>query len=259
MNDPGAFVGGSATPQRPTPLLEVRDVTASYGPYKALFGVSLEVQEASAVALLGSNGAGKSTLARVITGLVPATGGTVRFGGEDVTKMSAWRISRRGMAHVPEGRGVFSSLSVAENLELTFLHRVGRRGVDAAFEKVYDAFPVLYSSRRQKAGTLSGGQQRILSLAKELAAPPRLLVADELSLGLAPVVVDSVYAGLEAIRTQGTAVLVVEQHVNRALELASEAIVLDRGKVVWAGPSSQAAQAMEQVLRQGSGSVAALH
>jgi branched-chain amino acid transport system ATP-binding protein len=228
-------------------VLEFSGVCASYGTYRALFSVSFAVPRSGKVALLGSNGAGKSTVARVATGLVPVTSGVVRVGGEDVNRLPAHRIARLGVAHVPEGRGVFSTLTVAENLALAF-NRLGRSSVSGALDRAYEAFPVLSERRKQMAGTLSGGQQRILSLAKVLAAPPALLVVDELSLGLAPVVVDAVYDGLATIHAQGCALLIVEQQVDRALDLADHAVVLSSGSVAWQGPASQAGPAVEQLL-----------
>ena len=185
------------------PVLELEDVSASYSTYRALFGVSLVVPDNGIVALVGSNGAGKSTLARVVSGLVPSSGGTIRVAGQDVTRWSAHRIARLGVAHVPEGRAIFSTLTVEENLTVSFSQRVGRKGTPEALARAYEAFPVLAERRRQLGGTLSGGQQRILSLAKVLAVPPRLLIVDELSLGLAPVIVDQVYDGLVAIHQRG--------------------------------------------------------
>ena len=169
-----------------TPLLDVRELTASYGPFRALFGVSFSVPEGGAVALLGPNGAGKSTVARVVTGLVAPTGGRIAFDGSDVTGWPAWKIARLGIAHAPEGRSVLSTLTVEENLALAFRRSLGRRGVADAIARAYDEFPRLRERRQQLAGTLSGGEQRTLSLARVLADPPRLLVVDELSLGLAP-------------------------------------------------------------------------
>jgi branched-chain amino acid transport system ATP-binding protein len=229
-------------------ILEVAHVSASYGPYRALFDVSFSIPAGGVVALIGSNGAGKSTVARTITGLVTATDGSVRFGGTDVTRTSAWRIARLGMAHVVEGRGIFSSLTVEENLVLVFRQRAGRTSVAENLARAYEAFPILGERRKQAAGTLSGGQQRLLSLAKVLVVPPKLLVADELSLGLAPVVVDMVYEGLEAINRNGTAMLVVEQQIDRALKLASKALVLDRGRVAYDGSPAGAASAVDQLL-----------
>ena len=237
---------------QPQPLLVAEQVSASYGSYRALFGVSLQVPEAGAVALLGSNGAGKSTFARVVTGLLPVTAGTITLAGKSLTNLPAWSIARLGIAHVPEGRGVFSSLTVEENLNLYFRSRAGRHGSSAALQRAYDGFPILAERRKQLAGTLSGGQQRILSLAKVLAVPPRLLVADELSLGLAPVIVDEVYSGLAAIRQAGTALLIVEQQVDRALALADYTVLLSKGVVAWHGPPSGAPAAMEWVLSGGA-------
>jgi branched-chain amino acid transport system ATP-binding protein len=229
-------------------ILEVAHVSASYGPYRALFDVSFSVPAGGVVALIGSNGAGKSTVARTITGLVTATDGSVFLAGTDVTRMHAWRIARLGVAHVVEGRGIFSSLTVEENLVLVFRQRAGRNRVAANLARAYEAFPILGERRKQAAGTLSGGQQRLLSLAKVLVVPPKLLVADELSLGLAPVVVDAVYDGLEVINRNGTAMLVVEQQVDRVLKLASKALVLDRGRVVYDGTPAGAATAIDQLL-----------
>ncbi len=229
-------------------VLELEDVSASYGPYRALFGVSFSVAEGAAVALLGPNGAGKSTVARVASGLVPVASGRVRVGGTDVTGRPAWAIARAGLSHVPEGRGVFESLSVEENLVLSLRRRAGRRGVAASLARAYERFPALAERRHVRTGALSGGQQRLLSLAKVLVVPPKILVADELSLGLAPSVVDDVYAALSDVRVQGTSLVVVEQQVDRALDLASSAIVLDRGSVAYEGPSSDARAVAEQVL-----------
>ena len=240
-----------ATAPGGAPVLELCDVRASYGTYRALFGVSLAVPQSGIVALLGSNGAGKSTVARVVSGLVPVTDGTVCVDGTDVTNEPAHRIARMGVAQVTEGRGIFSTLSVEENLVLSFGKKLPKREVPDALERAYSAFGVLGERRRQQAGTLSGGQQRMLSLAKAMAVPPRLLVADELSLGLAPVVIDAVYEGLLAIRDQGSALLVVEQQVDRALAIADHAVLLAKGSVAWTGPSADAEAAMERVLDSG--------
>lgn len=227
-------------------VLEVEDLRAGYGPYRALFGVGLTVGAGETVALLGPNGAGKSTVARVVSGLVRPSSGRVRVDGRDVTGAAPWRIARSGVAHLPEGRAVFASLSVEENLLLA-LGRMGTRAdVVAALASVYERFGALAELRRRRAGSLSGGQQRLLSLAKVIAVAPRVLVADELSLGLAPSVVDDVYESLVALRGAGTALLVVEQQVERALALASRAVVLDHGTVAYDGPSSRA---MEVVVR----------
>jgi len=231
-----------------SPLLEFEAVNASYSTYRALFEVSFHVPERGIVALLGSNGAGKSTVARVATGLVPATAGVIRFNGRDITGLAAHKIAHAGVAHVPEGRGIFSSLTVEENLTLAFRQKVGRGGVAEACERAFTAFPALVPCRRQMGGTLSGGQQRMLSLARVLAVTPRLLIVDELSLGLAPVVIDAVYEGLLAVRDSGCALLVVEQQVDRALAIADTAVLLAHGAVAWSGPATGAAAAMEELL-----------
>ncbi|MDR3648382.1 MAG: ABC transporter ATP-binding protein [Acidimicrobiales bacterium] len=228
-----------------TPILELENVSAAYSTYRALFGVSLVVPEDGIIALVGSNGSGKSTLARVVSGLVPASGGMIRVAGEDVTRFSAHRISRLGVVHVPEGRAIFSSLSVEENLTVSFSRRLGRKGTSAALARAYQAFPVLAERRKQLGGTLSGGQQRILSLAKVLAVPPKLLIVDELSLGLAPVIVDQVYDGLIAIHQEGCALLVVEQQVDRVLAIADRAVLLVKGAVAWEGPARDARPTLE--------------
>jgi branched-chain amino acid transport system ATP-binding protein len=236
----GGAAGGSA--------LEVVRVSASYGPYRALFDVTFNVPEGGVTALIGSNGAGKSTVSRVVTGLLASTEGAIRLGGRDVTGLPAYKIARAGAAHVPEGRGVFANLTVEENLKLAFRQRGGRQSVSGSLQKAYAAFPVLGERRRQNGGTLSGGEQRILSLAKVLVAPPRLLVADEISLGLAPVMIDAVYEGLRKINGAGTALLIVEQQVDRVLEIAGTAVVLEHGSVAYCGNAAGALTAVEQVL-----------
>ena len=217
------------------PLLELRDVQAGYGPFRALFGVSLSVRERSVLALLGSNGAGKTTVARVCSGLIRPTAGKYLFDGQDVSKERAYGLARKGIAQAPEGRSVFASLTVEENLLLTLRRQLGRSGASAGLGRAYEMFPPLGKRRRQVAGTLSGGEQRMLALARVLAKPPRLLVCDELSLGLAPIVVDEVYRTLETIRDAGTTLLIVEQHVGHALALADDVAVLVKGRVTYSG------------------------
>jgi branched-chain amino acid transport system ATP-binding protein len=239
---------GTADPGAQGDVLVLDDVSASYGPYRALFNVSFRVPAGGMLALVGSNGAGKSTVARTVSGLVTATSGRIDFAGLDVTRMPAFRIARHGMAHVVEGRGVFSTLTVEENLTLAFRQRAGRQLLASNLERAYTAFPILGERRRQLAGRLSGGQQRLLSLAKVLVVPPKILIADELSLGLAPVVIDAVYDGLREINRNGTALVVVEQQVSRVLELADRAVVLDRGSVAYEGEPSGAGKAVETIM-----------
>lgn len=219
--------------------LSLAGVDASYGPFRALFDVTFEVQPGEVLALLGPNGAGKSTIARVVSGLVPVTGGSVSVGEIDVTGRSATQIRRAGLLHVPEGRGVFSSLSVEENLKLELLAqpRPTRRRLLA---EAYERFSILKDRRNQRAGTLSGGQQRLLSLAGALVAPPKVLVADELSLGLAPNILGEIYESLATLAKAGTALVVIEQQIDRALALADRAVVIDHGRVLFSGSPEDA-------------------
>ena len=223
-----------------TAALELRNVSAGYGPFHALFDVSLAVGDGEAVALLGSNGAGKTTVARVATGLVTPMSGTVHIDGVDMTGALTHRFARAGVVHAPEGRSVFATLTVEENLVLSFRRSRGRAGVGDALAQAFDLFPALAVRRRQLAGTLSGGEQRMLSMARVLVETPRVLVADELSLGLAPIVVDEVYANLQRLRGTGTALLIVEQHVGHALELCDRVVLLDHGAVSWEGTPADA-------------------
>jgi branched-chain amino acid transport system ATP-binding protein len=230
------------------PALSLQHVSAGYGRFRALFDVSLQVAAGSVTALVGPNGAGKSTIARVATGLVPVTGGRVLVGGQDVTGWPAWRTARLGVAHAPEGRSVFATLDVEENLLLTFRRGAGRRAAAEALDRAYARFPRLAERRRQLAGTLSGGEQRMLALARVLAVPPRLLVVDELSLGLAPKVVDEVFRALQDIRAAGTAILLVEQQVPRALQLAERVAILRKGRIVHDGPTSELGDLVTELL-----------
>ncbi len=222
------------------PILQVRGLEVRYGEARALFGVDLEVAEGQVVAVLGPNGAGKSSLAAAITGRVAPSAGTVQVGGADVTGRAASRISRLGVAYVPEERAIFPHLSVHDNLRVLLRHAVPKSERSIALDRSFELFPVLRERRRQQAGTLSGGEQQMLSLARVLAAPPRLLVADEMSLGLAPRLVELVFESLGAARAEGVTVLLIEQYVERALELADEAVILRRGRVAWHGPASEA-------------------
>ena len=223
-----------------TAVLELRAVTAGYGPFRALFGVDLTVDPGEAVALVGPNGSGKTTVARVASGLLRPASGAVLVDGTEVTGQPAHRFVRAGISHAPEGRSVFATLTVRENLELSFRRLVGRSGLAAALGRAYELFPVLGERRNQAAGSLSGGEQRMLSMARVLVEQPKLLIADELSLGLAPIVVDELYASLARLRDEGTALLVVEQQVGHALALASRVAILSHGSVAWTGSSEEA-------------------
>jgi branched-chain amino acid transport system ATP-binding protein len=235
------------------PVLELRGVDASYGPFRSLFGISFCLDRGRVLALLGSNGSGKTTVARVCSGLVKPSAGQIFFEGDDVTGEDVYRFARRGVVHAPEGRSVFASLTVVENLELTFRRSHGRAGVRSALDQAFEMFPRLGERRRQVAGTLSGGEQRMLSLVRVMVEQPRLLIADELSLGLAPIIVDEVYRTLARIRDAGTTLLIIEQHVHHALGLADDAIVLVKGEVAYAGPVSELGDLQARVLGDGRG------
>jgi ABC-type branched-subunit amino acid transport system ATPase component len=238
-----ADVRPSATPSAaasPSPLLSVRDMGVRYGEATALSGVSFDVAEGSALAVLGANGAGKSSLARAVSGLVHPSAGQVMFAGEEIGDWPAYRIRRAGMVHLPEGRGLFRGLTVTDNLRMATAALEDRRARADAIERVFEIFPPLAARRRQVASLLSGGEQQMLSLARALATSPKLLIADELSLGLAPRVVDVVFEGLGNARDAGVTVVMIEQYVDRALAFADQCLVLQRGELAWKGPSRDA-------------------
>ena len=222
------------------PLLRVTDVEVAYGEARALFGVSFEVRAGSVTAVLGANGAGKSSLASAIAGVVTPSGGSIEFDGQDITGRSAHAICKSGLAYVPESRNIFPHLSVRDNLWAQIRFTVPGNARREALDRAFELFPVLAERRRQQAGTLSGGEQQMLSLARVLAAPPKLLIADEMSLGLAPLMVDLVFQSLERARNEGVTVLLIEQFVERALRLADEAVILRHGLVGWIGHADDA-------------------
>jgi branched-chain amino acid transport system ATP-binding protein len=233
----------------PDDILSVEGLDAAYGDVKALFGVSFTVPRGSVVAVLGANGAGKSTLARAVSGVLRPAAGTVTFDGRDTTRWSAHRLARAGLVHVPEGRGIFPKLSVHDNLRMGVRHAVPRAEQRAAIERAYQLFPRLGERRRQLGGTLSGGEQQMLAMARVLAVPPALLVADEMSMGLAPRLVDLIFESLAKAKAQGITVVLIEQYVDRALALADHAVILRRGERVWSGSAADArAEAAEQYL-----------
>jgi branched-chain amino acid transport system ATP-binding protein len=223
-------------------LLSVEGIRVRYASVHALFNVSLDVPQGSVVAVLGANGAGKSTLARTVSGLVPSFAGKVTFDGQDITKWHPHKIRRAGLVHIPEGRGIFPGLSVQENIRMA-VRRVGstdqRRSAAA---HAYELFPALSNRRTQRAGTLSGGEQQMLALARALAVPPRLIIADEMSLGLAPLIVDFVFENIERASQTGVTIVLIEQFIHRALSLASECVILRQGSVAWTGPADHARQ-----------------
>jgi branched-chain amino acid transport system ATP-binding protein len=235
-----------------TAVLELRDVQACYGAFRSLFGVSLAVGRGEALALVGPNGAGKTTVARVATGLVAPTAGSVTVDGEDMAGRPTYAFARAGVAHAPEGRSVFATLTVEENLALSIRRIRGRTGVRGGLDAAYDLFPVLGERRQQAAGTLSGGEQRMLSMARVLVDPPKVLVADELSLGLAPRIIEQTYASLARLRDTGTSLLVIEQHVSHALALCDRVAVLDHGTVAWTGATGEANERVQAYLPAGA-------
>jgi branched-chain amino acid transport system ATP-binding protein len=216
------------------PLLEVSAVRARYGAIEALKGVSLTVGEGEVVTLIGSNGAGKSTTLRSIAGLTPAFAGRITYDGEDITGVPADEIVTRGIALSPEGRRCFARMSVRENLDLGAYRRRDAASVAADMERVFSLFPRLKERVDQKAGTMSGGEQQMLAIGRALMASPRLLLLDEPSLGIAPVLVDRIYETIGEIHRSGVAILLVEQNASRALDAAGRGYVLETGRVVLA-------------------------
>ena len=232
-------VEAASRPQSEVPMLRVSDVSASYGHALALDHVSLEAPPGSVLALLGANGAGKSTLGRTLAGLIPTASGTIELDGVDITGLPAQEIRRRGLAYLPEGRGVFPSLSVTDNL-LMAVRTMPRHERAEAVDRALNMFPIFQQRRKQLAGQMSGGEQQMLSLARALAVAPRLVVADELSLGLAPKIVDQVYDALRIGLADGITLVIIEQLVHRALEMADHCCILRRGQVAWSGSSEEA-------------------
>jgi branched-chain amino acid transport system ATP-binding protein len=218
-------------------MLALEGLTARYGHVVALADVSLTVAAAEFVCLIGANGAGKTTTLKAISGLVPAAAGRIRFDGRDIHGLPPQEILRRGIAHCPEGRRVFPYMTVDENLAMGAYVRTDADGVASDLDRVFSHFPILAERRRQAAGTLSGGEQQMLAIGRALMARPRLILFDEPSLGLAPTIVDTVFAIIAGIQREGTTVLMVEQNAYMALSLASRAYVMETGRIVLEGPA----------------------
>ena len=227
-------------------MLEAANLNVGYGDAPALWDVSLAVGKGEIVSVLGPNGAGKTTLVNAIARLLPIRRGTLRFDGADVTAASAQDMCNRGVALIPEGRRLFTKMSVEENLELGSYRRAARSEKAAGRERVYAMFPILAERRQQLAGTLSGGQQQMLAIGRALMAQPKLLLIDEPSLGLAPLIVEQVFATIRQIHASGVSILLIEQNVAKALELAERAYVLEGGRIVAAG-SPAALRAQPQI------------
>jgi branched-chain amino acid transport system ATP-binding protein len=216
-------------------LLEVQEVESFYGRVRALNGVSLQVRQGEIVTLIGSNGAGKTTTLRTISGLLRPAKGRVVFEGADITRTPAHEIVRLGICHAPEGRRLFARMSVLDNLVMGAYSRRDGRGIQKDLERVFELFPRIRERRRQIAGTLSGGEQQMLAVGRALMPHPKLLMLDEPSLGLAPILQDTIFSTIVDINRQGTPVLLVEQNANKALEIAHRAYVLETGSIVSEG------------------------
>ena len=222
-------------------MLKLSMVSASYGSVPAVNEVSIEVGEGEAVSLLGANGAGKSTTLRAISGLVKLTGGSIIFDGTDISGMAPYKITELGIAHVPEGRQVFPEMTVLENLEIGAYIPSAKADRKRTIDLVFSIFPKLAIRQKQLAGTMSGGEQQMLAVGRGLMLKPRLLILDEPSLGLAPVMADVTFEKIHEIHAMGTAILLVEQNVSRALTLVQRAYVLESGRVLMHGTSAELA------------------
>jgi branched-chain amino acid transport system ATP-binding protein len=221
-----------------TPILQVDDIHTFYGSIEALKGISLEVYEGEIVTLIGSNGAGKTTTLRSISGIVAPRTGAIYYLGKDITGMPGHQVASIGIAQSPEGRRIFPRMTVLENLEMGAFTRKDNAAIRADVERVYEMFPRLKERQKQKAGTMSGGEQQMLAMGRALMAQPKLLLLDEPSLGLAPVIVDKIYEIIREINQQGVTILLVEQNANYALDVSSRGYVLETGTVALSDKSS---------------------
>jgi len=219
-------------------VLAIENLVTHYGPVEALKGITLHVNQGEIVTLIGANGAGKSTTLRTISGLVRPTRGTITYEGHDLTALPPERIVALGIAHVPEGRRVFPLMTVLENLELGAYTRSDARAIQEDLDRVFTLFPRLAERRTQLAGTMSGGEQQMLAIGRALMARPRLLLLDEPSMGLAPIIVESIFQVIEDINKQGTTILLVEQNANLALSVAHKGYVLETGRIALSGTAA---------------------
>ena len=220
-------------------MLEVKDLEVYYGMIQAIKGISFEVNKGEVIALIGANGAGKTTTLHTITGLLSPKKGSVMFEGKDITKIPAHKIVSMGMAHVPEGRRVFADLSVYENLKLGAYTRKDKENLNKDLESIYERFPRLAERKNQSAGTLSGGEQQMLAMGRALMSKPSIILMDEPSMGLSPILVNEIFDINESISKSGTTVLLVEQNAKKALSIADRAYVLETGKIVTSGKASE--------------------
>ena len=216
-------------------LLEVQDIQVYYGMIQALKGVSFSVNEGEVIALIGANGAGKTTTLHTVTGLLRAKSGHIIYDGQDITKVPPHKIVTMGMAHVPEGRRVFANMTVLQNLKMGAFTRSDKNEIDATIEKVYKRFPRLKERQNQTAGTLSGGEQQMLAMGRALMSKPKIVLLDEPSMGLSPILVNEIFDIIQALNEAGTTVLLVEQNAKKALAIADRAYVLETGRIVQSG------------------------
>jgi branched-chain amino acid transport system ATP-binding protein len=224
------MTSAAAAPEMSGALLEVRDLHVFYGNIEAIKGVSLEIREGEIVTLIGANGAGKTTTLNAISGLLRPRSGTINYAGQALAGVPAYEVVTRGLSQAPEGRKIFPRMSVRENLEMGAFSRP-RQDLKADFERVFDLFPVLRERESQPGGTLSGGEQQMLAMGRALMAGPKLLMLDEPSMGLAPMLVERIFAIVKEINAQGTTILLVEQNAHVALEISSRGYVLETGRV----------------------------
>lgn len=219
-------------------MLEIKDLEVCYGVIRAIKGISFEVNQGEVIALIGANGAGKTTILHTITGLVPAKSGSILFEGKELTKTPAHKIVSMGMAHVPEGRRIFQQLSVLENLKLGAYTRKDKNEIAQSLKMVYERFPRLDERKNQVAGTLSGGEQQMLAMGRALMSKPRIILMDEPSMGLSPLLVTEIFDIIKVISESGTTVLLVEQNAKKALSIADRAYVLETGNITLSGKAS---------------------
>ena len=220
-------------------MLEIKDLEVYYGMIKAIKGVTFEVNEGEVIALIGANGAGKTTILHTITGLLEAKKGSVYFDGKDITKVPAHKIVSMGMAHVPEGRRVFSNLSVLQNLKMGAYTRKDKDEIEETLKMVYKRFPRLEERQNQLAGTLSGGEQQMLAMGRALMSHPRIILMDEPSMGLSPIFVNEIFDIIKEVSASGTTVLLVEQNAKKALSISDRAYVLETGNIVLEGKAEE--------------------
>lgn len=226
-------------------LLKVENLEVCYGMIRAIKGISFEIKKGEIVALIGANGAGKTTTLHTVSGLLKPTGGSVMFKGQDITKVPAHKIVYMGMAHVPEGRRIFQQLSVYENLKLGAYTRNNKHEIEESIKMVYEHFPRLEERKNQIAGTLSGGEQQMLAMGRALMSRPKLLMLDEPSMGLAPILVQQIFDIIKELHAVGTTILLVEQNAEMALEVADRAYVLESGRIKLSGTGAELAQSDE--------------